>query len=117
MAGCGRPFDPGLCAVPLSTSHRCARRGFLCIAGALDYLGLEGIAVPDFGFAPRSGIHHYGYRHFSAGCNEKPILNLDCLLIGLVLLRLTFFIQGLQIGLFPIGENMVAALTRKGSLF
>ena len=44
-------------------------------------------------------------------------MNHDCLLIGLVLLRLTFFIQGLQIGLFPVGENMVAALTRKGSLF
>ncbi len=40
-------------------------------------------------------------------------------MIGLVLvmLGLTFCIKGLQIGLFPIGENMAGSLTRKGSLF
>lgn len=50
---------------------------------------------------------------------QQPIPNLDRILVGLVLvlLGLTFFIQGLQMGLFPIGENMAAALTRKGSLF
>ena len=117
MAACARPFDPGLCAVPLSTSHRCAGQVFLCIAGALDDLGPEGIAVPGFGFGPRPGTHLSGYRHFSADCTAKPIVNHDRLLIGLVLLRLTFFIQGLQIGFFPICENMVVALTRKGSFF
>ena len=39
---------------------------------------------------------------------QQPIPNLDRILVGLVLvlLGLTFFIQGLQMGLFPIGENM-----------
>ncbi|RWU06881.1 DUF1538 domain-containing protein [Pseudodesulfovibrio sp. S3] len=35
----------------------------------------------------------------------------------LVVLGLTLFIQGLEIGLFPIGEQMAHALARKGSLF
>ena len=50
---------------------------------------------------------------------QQPIPNLDRILVGLVLvlLGLTFFIQGLQMGLFPIGENMAGALTRKGNLF
>ena len=50
---------------------------------------------------------------------QQPIPNLDRILVGLVLvlLGLTFFIQGLQMGLFPIGEAMAGALTRKGSLF
>ena len=50
---------------------------------------------------------------------QQPIPNLDRILVGLllVMLGLTFFINGLQIGLFPIGENMAGALTRKGSLF
>ena len=53
---------------------------------------------------------------FQRGELQQPILNLDHILIGLVLLRLTFFVQGLQMGLFPICKNAVAALTRKGSL-
>jgi hypothetical protein len=50
---------------------------------------------------------------------QQPIPNLDRIFVGLVLvlLGLTFFIQGLQMGLFPIGEAMAGALTRKGSLF
>ena len=50
---------------------------------------------------------------------QQPIPNLDRIVVGLVLvlLGLTFFIQGLQMGLFPIGEAMAGALTRKGSLF
>ena len=50
---------------------------------------------------------------------QQPIPNVERVLVGLalVMLGLTFFIQGLQIGLFPIGENMAGALTRKGSLF
>lgn len=35
----------------------------------------------------------------------------------LVVLGLTLFIQGLEMGLFPIGEQMAHALARKGSLF
>lgn len=44
--------------------------------------------------------------------------NVGQILIGvaLVLIGLTLFIQGLEMGLFPIGENMALALTRKGSL-
>ena len=50
---------------------------------------------------------------------QQPIPNVERVLVGLalVMLGLTFFIQGLQIGLFPIGETMAGALTRKGSLF
>ncbi|MEC8202601.1 MAG: DUF1538 family protein, partial [Pseudomonadota bacterium] len=50
---------------------------------------------------------------------QQPIPNAERVLVGLalVMLGLTLFIQGLQIGLFPIGENMAGALTRKGSLF
>ena len=50
---------------------------------------------------------------------QQPIPNVERVLVGLalVMLELTVFIQGLQIGLFPIGENMADALTCKGSLF
>tara|TARA_Y100001934_G_scaffold260577_1_gene332984 strand:- start:158 stop:721 length:564 start_codon:yes stop_codon:yes gene_type:complete len=50
---------------------------------------------------------------------QQPIPNVERILVGLalVMLGLTFFIQGLQMGLFPIGETMAGALTRKGSLF
>lgn len=36
--------------------------------------------------------------------------------VALVLLGLTLFVQGLEMGLFPIGESMALALTKKGSL-
>jgi hypothetical protein len=35
----------------------------------------------------------------------------------MVILGLTFFVNGLEIGLFPIGESVAHALARKGSLF
>jgi hypothetical protein len=35
----------------------------------------------------------------------------------LVIIGLVFFIQGLEMGLFPIGENLSFALTKKGSAF
>ncbi|MHA7815818.1 MAG: DUF1538 family protein [Pseudohaliea sp.] len=37
--------------------------------------------------------------------------------LGFVVLGLTFFIFGLELGLFPIGESMAYALARKGSVF
>ncbi len=45
--------------------------------------------------------------------------NLFGLLIGLVLVLagLTLFIQGLELGLFPLGESMAHAFARKGSVF
>ncbi|MCW9023901.1 MAG: DUF1538 domain-containing protein [Gammaproteobacteria bacterium] len=50
---------------------------------------------------------------------QQPIPNLSEILIGtfLVVVGLTLFVQGLKIGLFPIGEAMAYAFARKGSLF
>jgi hypothetical protein len=50
---------------------------------------------------------------------QQPIPNFGELLLGvlLVVLGLTFFINGLELGLFPIGESLAHALARKGSLF
>jgi hypothetical protein len=45
--------------------------------------------------------------------------NIGQILLGVlfVVLGLTFFIHGLEQGLFPIGESMATAFARKGSLF
>ena len=50
---------------------------------------------------------------------QQPLPNPGGLLFGLllVLMGLTFFVRGLDLGLFPIGEAMAHALARKGSLF
>lgn len=50
---------------------------------------------------------------------RQPLPDLVGVVSGavLVVLGLTLFIQGLEMGLFPIGENMAHALARKGSLF
>ena len=50
---------------------------------------------------------------------QQPLPNLFELLIGLalVLAGLTLFIQGLDLGLFPLGESMAHAFARKGSVF
>ncbi len=50
---------------------------------------------------------------------QQPIPNFGEILLGfvLVVLGLTLFIQGLEIGLFPVGENMAFAFARKGSVF
>jgi uncharacterized membrane protein (DUF2068 family) len=49
---------------------------------------------------------------------KQPVPNIEKLLVGtiLVMLGLTFFIKGLEIGLFPVGESMAYAFARKGSL-
>ena len=49
---------------------------------------------------------------------QQPIPNLENILIGtfLVVLGLTFFIQGLEMGLFPIGETLAYGFARKGSM-
>lgn len=49
---------------------------------------------------------------------QEPVPNLDRILIGLVfvVLGLTLFVHGLELGLFPIGENMAHAFARKGSV-
>ena len=50
---------------------------------------------------------------------QQPLPDLLDLVIGLslVLLGLTFFINGLEMGLFPIGESLANEFARKGSLF
>lgn len=49
---------------------------------------------------------------------RQPLPNAAGILGGmlLVVLGLALFIEGLEIALFPIGENMAQALTRKGSI-
>lgn len=49
---------------------------------------------------------------------QQPLPNLGRLLGGtaMVVLGLTLFVRGLDMGLFPIGENMAYAFARKGSL-
>ncbi|MDF5602264.1 DUF1538 family protein, partial [Vibrio parahaemolyticus] len=50
---------------------------------------------------------------------QEPLPNLVSILFGLLLvvLGLTFFIFGLELGLFPIGESMAQAFAKKGSVF
>jgi hypothetical protein len=50
---------------------------------------------------------------------QQPFPNLGEILVGLVfvVLGLMLFVEGLEIGLFPIGENLSYALAKKGSLF
>ena len=49
---------------------------------------------------------------------KQPIPHIDELLIGslLVVVGLTFFIYGLEMGLFPIGESMAFAFAKKGNV-
>ncbi len=50
---------------------------------------------------------------------QRPIPDLTGLLTGtfLVVIGLTLFVQGLKMGLFPIGESMAHDFASKGSLF
>jgi len=49
---------------------------------------------------------------------QQPLPNIGQLMVGVlfVLFGLTFFIHGLEQGLFPIGESMAHAFARKGSV-
>jgi hypothetical protein len=55
---------------------------------------------------------------FQLAVLKQPIPNLGTILVGslLVLLGLTLFIEGLNLGLFPLGEGMAWDFARKGSL-
>jgi len=55
---------------------------------------------------------------FQAVVLGQPFPDLSAVLAGLVfvILGLTMFVQGLQMGLFPLGEAMADAFARKGSL-
>jgi hypothetical protein len=50
---------------------------------------------------------------------QQPIPNLGEITLGIlfVVIGLTLFVQGLKIGLFPVGESMAYAFASKGSLF
>lgn len=50
---------------------------------------------------------------------QQPIPDFYNLILGvlLVISGLTFFIHGLEMGLFPIGESMANAFAKKGSVF
>lgn len=56
---------------------------------------------------------------FQVGVLQQPFPDPGELALGVlfVVLGLTFFIHGLEQGLFPIGESMAHALARRGSLF
>lgn len=56
---------------------------------------------------------------FQAIVLRQPLPNTGEVVFGslLVVLGLTLFVQGLEMGLFPIGESMAHALAQKGSLF
>ncbi|WP_154852763.1 DUF1538 domain-containing protein [Cyclobacterium xiamenense] len=55
---------------------------------------------------------------FQIAVLKQPFPNLPEVLMGLlfVVFGLMLFIEGLEIGLFPIGENLSYALSKKGSL-
>ena len=55
---------------------------------------------------------------FQLAVLQQPLPDLLNLVAGmlLVVLGLTFFVNGLELGLFPIGEALAHALARKGSL-
>jgi uncharacterized membrane protein (DUF2068 family) len=55
---------------------------------------------------------------FQLAVLQQPIPNLLEILTGsfFVLIGLTLFVQGLEIGLFPLGESLAFAFARKGSL-
>ncbi|SIN68479.1 Protein of unknown function [Sulfurivirga caldicuralii] len=56
---------------------------------------------------------------FQLAVLQQPLPNFFQLLIGtaLVMVGLAFFVLGLELGLFPLGENMAYAFARKGSVF
>lgn len=50
---------------------------------------------------------------------KQPFPNLGEIIPGLILVivGLTFFVQGLELGLFPLGEDMAQAFAKKGNLW
>jgi hypothetical protein len=55
---------------------------------------------------------------FQAVVVQQPLANVGSIMFGLVLVvvGLTLFVYGLELGLFPIGDSMAHAFARKGSL-
>lgn len=79
---------------------------------------LQGLLRPLLGslrdLAPIVGVIAF----FQLAVLQQPLPDLLELLGGLalVLVGLTLFIQGLELGLFPLGESMAHAFARKGSV-
>jgi len=50
---------------------------------------------------------------------QQPFPNLGKVVVGIVfvMIGMSLFIRGLEMGLFPVGESMAYAFARKGSLF
>jgi hypothetical protein len=50
---------------------------------------------------------------------QQPFPNLTDVLVGMIFVAigLMLFVEGLEVGLFPIGENLSYALVKKGSVF
>jgi hypothetical protein len=50
---------------------------------------------------------------------QQPFPNLFDMILGLlfVIVGMMFFVEGLNIGLFPLGESLALALSKKGSVF
>ncbi len=55
---------------------------------------------------------------FQVAVLQQPFPNLGQTIVGLIFVvtGLAFFVQGLEMGLFPIGETLARALAQKGSL-
>ncbi|TVR89083.1 MAG: DUF1538 domain-containing protein [Saprospirales bacterium] len=56
---------------------------------------------------------------FQVAVIQQPIPEFGSIIVGsiFVVVGLMLFVEGLNIGLFPIGETMANSLTRRGSLF
>jgi hypothetical protein len=56
---------------------------------------------------------------FQLAILRQPLPDLNGIIIGLVcvVVGLALFVQGLEMALFPLGENMAEGLARRGSLF
>ena len=54
---------------------------------------------------------------FQIAVLQQPLPELEGIIVGLicVVVGLALFVQGLEMALFPLGENMAESLTRKGS--
>lgn len=50
---------------------------------------------------------------------KQPFPNLFDMVVGLlfVIIGMMFFVEGLNLGLFPLGENLALSLSKKGSVF
>ncbi len=67
----------------------------------------------------RPVAHHCRDRLFQLAVLQVPIPNFGEIALGIlfVVIGLTLFVQGLNMGLFPIGETMTYSFASKGNIF